>query len=169
MIHNRLPMSPMSPLSPISKGDKKILSSMSALSPYNSRFSRNKLPTSQKYNSSLNKKNNQFNNVFSNRLKRPMSMFDLYNENNVNKKKNIYENDIIKKLDVKFRIKKQNMDKIFNDEINNSILNEFYGKLSKNEYSKIFENTFYLEKNLDILKKPKGPKDKDLDNKLEYL
>ena len=172
MIHNRLPMSPTSsksPMSPISQGDKKILRSMSALSPQNSRFSRNKLPTSPKYNSNWNKHNNQFNSVFSNRLKRPMSMFDLYDKNNSKKKKNIYENDIIKKLDVKFQIKKQNMDKIFNDEINNSILNEFYGKLSKNEYSKVFENPFYLEKNLDILKKPKGPKDKDLDNKLEYL
>ena len=166
LINNKLPMSP---ISPISSGDKKILRSMSALSPQNSRFSRNKLPTSPKYNSNWNKNNNPNNNVFSNRLKRPMSMFDLYNENNVKKKKNIYENDIIKKLDVKFQIKKQNMDKIFNDEINNSILNEFYGKLSKNEYSKVFENPFYLEKNLDILKKPKEPKDKDLENKLEYL
>ena len=154
---------------PITPGDKKFLRSMSALSPQNSRIFRNKLSTSPKYNSNWNKNNNQFNNVFSNRLKRPMSMLDLNIENNIKKKKNIYENDIIKKLDAKFQIKKQNMDKIFNDEINNSILNEFYGKLSKNEYSKVFENPFYLEKNLDILKKPKEPKDKYLDNKLEYL
>ena len=122
-------------------------------------FSRNKLLTPNSYTNR--------NNINQKRLKRPMSMIDLYNKNT--KKKNIYENDIIRKLDIKYQIKKQNMDKIFNNEINNSILNDFYSKLYKKEFSKIFDNPFYLEKNLDILKKQKTPKDKDLDNKLDYL
>ena len=113
------------------------------------------------------KTNNQLyfhNNYLSNRTKRPMSMLPFHDE-----KKDIYKNDIIKKLDIKFQIKKQNMDKIFNNEINNSILNDFFGKLSKKEYSKLIEKPFFLDKNLDISKKPKIIKDTDLDNKLEYL
>ena len=136
-----------------------------SLSAFPLKNSRNIITSPKSFSSKLNENNNIF---FSNRLKRPMSMFDLFNEQ-INRKKNIYENDIIKKLDIKYQIKKQNMDKLFNEEINNSLLNDFYKKLSKKEeYSKVLENPFYLEKNLDILKKPQEV-DKDLDNKLEYL
>ena len=132
---------------------------------------RNQILSPKSYSNKLKENNNSFknnNNFFSNRLKRPMSMIDIFNQN-LNKKKNIYENDIIRKLDLKFQIKKENMDKIFNDEINNSVLNEFYKKLAKKDYSKVFEKPFYIEKNLDILKKPKQEIDENLDNKLEYL
>ena len=155
--YNKIPLSP--------NNNIRIMSAFPFPISRNKGSTPNSCTNSNKKINFLNNYNNK--NNIPKKLKRPMSMIDLYN-NNIKKKKK-YENDIIRKLDIKYQIKKENMDKIFNDEINNSILKEFYGKLYRKEYSKAFENPFYLEKNLDILKKPKVPKDKDLDNKLDYL
>ena len=61
------------------------------------------------------------------------------------------------------------MDKIIDKEINNSILNDFYGKLSQKEYSQVFEKPLYLEKNIDKINIGKVNIDMDLDEKLNYL
>jgi hypothetical protein len=119
----------------------------------------NKYPDIQrKYNSLRFHKNHQL----TNRLKRPLSMMPLSEEN-------IYKNDLIKKLDIKFQIKKQNMDKIFNKEKNSSLLSDFYRMIAEKDYNKLMDNPFYLGKNSEISEKGKTIRDKDLDNKLEYL
>ena len=78
-------------------------------------------------------------------------------------------NDLIKKVDIKYQIKKKNMNKIFDKEINNSILNDFYGKLSQKEYSQVFEKPLYLEKNIDKINISKINIDMNLEEKLKYL
>ena len=61
------------------------------------------------------------------------------------------------------------MNKIIEKEINNSILNGFYGKLSQKEYSQVFEKPLYLEKNIDKINISKINIDMDLNEKLNYL
>ena len=95
------------------------------------------------------------------RVKRPNSMAPLSEET-------IYKDDLIKKLDIKFQIKKKNMDKIFNNERNNSILNDLYGMVSEKEYNKLLDNPFYMGKSSKSSEiSEKTIKDKDLDNKLK--
>ena len=147
----------------------RLMSAMLFPKSVNRCFTPNKLINNKSDNKFyLNDSSNNNIKVFSNKLRRPISMIDLHNKNKI-KKKNIYEKDIIKKLDIKFQIKKEIMDKIFNKEIKNSLLNQFYMNLPKRDYGKIFEKPFYLEKNLDISNSPKHIKDENLENKLEYL
>ena len=147
----------------------RIMSAMLSPKSVNRCFTPNKL-INNKSDNKFYLNNNSNNNIkmFSNKLRRPISMIDLHNGNKI-KKKNIYEKDIIKKLDIKFQIKKEIMDKIFNKEIKNSLLKQFYMNLPKRDYGKIFEKPFFLEKNLDISNSPRHIKDENLENKLEYL
>ena len=60
------------------------------------------------------------------------------------------------------------MNNIINREIEKSLLNQFYSKLDKKEYSQYFHKPFFLEKNVILVQKVKTI-DIDLDNKLKYL
>ena len=156
--------------------------SMSAMNFPNTR---NNLYSPKSYNSNIdinsfnsssprNKSNNitffqKINTIYSDRKARPMSMLISFNKKRNKAINNFGRNDLIKKVDIKYQLKKKNMDKIIDKEINNSILNDFYGKLSQKEYSQVFEKPLYLEKNLDRINIGKINLDMDLDEKLNYL
>ncbi len=156
--------------------------SMSAMNFPNTR---NNLYSPKSYNSNINinscnsssprdKQNNitffqKINTIYSDRKARPVSMFISFNKKKNKTINNFGRNDLIKKVDIKYQLKKKNMDKIIDKEINNSILNDFYGKLSQKEYSQVFEKPLYLEKNLDKINIGKINLDMDLDEKLNYL
>jgi hypothetical protein len=165
-----------------------IIRSMSAMNNFPN--SRNNLYSPKSYNSNINININSFNSCNSssprdkpnnitffqkintnnsNRKTRPVSMLISFNKKRNKTIDNFGRNDLIKKVDIKYQIKKRNMDKIIDKEINNSILKDFYGKLSQKEYSQVFEKPLYLEKNIDKINIGKVNIDMDLDEKLNYL
>ena len=104
---------------------------------------------------------------------RPMSMYTINlkknnNKESINKQKNYYEEKSFKKLGIQFQNKKRNMNNIINEEIKKSLLNQFYSKLDKKEFSQYFHKPFFLDKNAILVQKVKTI-DIDLDNKLKYL
>lgn len=146
----------------------------------------NNLYSPKSYNSNINfnsfnsssprdKPNNitffqKINTIYSDRKTRPVSMLISLNKKRRNKTINNFgKNDLIKKVDIKYQIKKKNMDKIFNKEINNSILSDFYEKLSQKEYSQVFEKPLYLENNIDKINIGKINLDMDLDEKIKLF
>ena len=151
-----------------------IIRSMSAMNFPNSR---NNLYSPKSYNSNINfnsfnslsPRNKQNNTIYSDRKARPASMLTSFNKKRKEIINNFGRNDLINKVDIKFQIKKRNMNKIIEKEINNSILNDFYGKLSQKEYSQVFEKPLYLEKNIDKINISKINIDMDLNEKLNYL
>jgi hypothetical protein len=146
---------------------------------------RNNLYSPKSYNSNINinsfksssprnKPNNitffqKINTIYSDRKARPVSVLISFNKKRDKTNNNFGRNDLIKKVDIKYQIKKKNMDKIIDKEINNSILNDFYGKLSQKEYSQVFEKPLYLEKDIDKINISKINIDMNLDEKLNYL
>ena len=166
-----------------SSNKNTIIRSMSAMNFPNTI---NNLYSPKSYNSNINfnsfnsssprdKPNNitffqKINTIYSDRKTRPVSMLISLNKKRRNQTINNFgRNDLIKKVDIKYQIKKKNMDKIFNKEINNSILSDFYEKLSQKEYSQVFEKPLYLENNIDKINIGKINLDMDLDEKLNYL
>ena len=161
----------------------EIIRSMSAMNFPNNR---NNLYSPKSYNSNINinsfksssprdKPNNisffkKINTIYSDRKVRPISVLISFNKKRDKTNNNFGRNDLIKKVDIKYQIKKKNMDKIIDKEINNSILNDFYGKLSQNNiYSQVFEKPLYLEKDIDKINISKINIDMNLDEKLKYL
>ena len=126
------------------------------LSNYNSKLSRNV------NNAKYLKKNESYKN------ERPISMRILNNEEN-NKFKKYLKDDSIKKLGIKYQIKKRKMDEIINKEINNSILKKFFNDLNKKQYNKIINEPYFLEKNSILLQKRTKTVEPDIENKLAYL
>ena len=102
-----------------------------------------------------------------NEKKRPMSVSDI--DDNREKFKKYFKDDSIKKLGIRYQIKKRNMDEVIKKEINNSLLNQFFSELNKKEYNKYFNEPFFLEKNNIILHNKVKTVDNDLDSKLKYL
>ena len=91
-------------------------------------------------------------------------------ENNKNNKfKKYLKDDSIKKLGIKYQIKKRKMDEIINKEINNSILKKFFNDLNKKQYNKIINEPYFLEKNSILLQKRTKTVEPDIENKLAYL
>ena len=129
------------------------------LSNYNSKLSRN--VNNKKYL----KKNESYKN------ERPISMRIINNEENNknNKFKKYLKDDSIKKLGIKYQIKKRKMDEIINKEINNSILKKFFNDLNKKQYNKIINEPYFLEKNSILLQKRTKTVEPDIENKLAYL
>lgn len=98
---------------------------------------------------------------------RPMSVNDV--DDNKEKLRKYFKDDSIKKLGIRYQIKKRNMDELIKKEINNSILTQFFSKLNKKEYNQYFSEPFFLEKNKIILHNEVKTIDNDLDDKLNYL
>ena len=90
-------------------------------------------------------------------------------EDNKERLRKYFKDDSIKKLGIRYQIKKRNMDELIKKEINNSILTQFFSKLNKKEYNQYFSEPFFLEKNKIILHNEVKTIDNDLDNKLNYL
>ena len=141
---------------------------------------KNRLKSAYIFNNSTGDFNNYYftNNLIRNtktpkNVQRPVSMNSIdykINDDNIikNKLKNSYKDGSFKKLGTQFQDKKRNMDNVIKKEIDKSILNQFYSKLDKKEYSELFNIPFFLEKNTIVKKKAKTI-DYDLDNKLKYL
>jgi len=106
--------------------------------------------------------------------KRPLSMNNMNfgivnNSENQNSLSNLYNDDSVNKLGLKFQMKKRNMNNIINREINKSLLTQFFSYLNKKEYNEYFSEPFFLEKNSVLLHKKAKTLDSNIENKLEYL
>ena len=99
--------------------------------------------------------------------KRPMSVNDV--EDNKERLRKYFKDDSIKKLGIRYQIKKRNMDELIKKEIDKSLLTQFFSKLNKKEYNQYFSEPFFLEKNKIMLHNEVKTIDNDLDNKLNYL
>ena len=98
---------------------------------------------------------------------RPLSVNDMdFNRERLRK---YFKDDSIKKLGIKYQIKKRYMDEVIKKEINSSLLTEFFAKINKKEYSQYFSEPFFLEKNKILAHKEVKIVDSDLDKKLNYL
>ena len=98
-----------------------------------------------------------------------MSMSVNNADDNKEKLRKYFKDDSIKKLGIRYQLKKRNMDEIIKKEINNSILTQFYSKLNKKQYSQNFSQPFFIEKNKIIIHNDAKSIENDLDDKLKYL
>ena len=132
----------------------------------------NKTSINNSYNNNKNSRNiKSLKKYESFKNERPMSMMILKNEDNSsnNTFKKYLKDDSIKKLGIKYQIKKRKMDEIINKEINNSILKKFFSNFNNKQYNKIISEPFFLEKSSMILPKRTKTVEPDIENKLSYL